>query len=191
MTAGAPRISRLRLERAVAALRRGGVVAYPTEAVWGLGCDPWDREAVLRLLVLKRRPLERGLILLAAAPEDLTPFLAPLPPERAAEIRGSWPGPVTWVVPSAPEAPAWVTGGHAGIAVRVTAHPPAAALCRAFGGPVVSTSANRSAGRPARTASAVRYTFGPHLDALLPGPTGGLARPTPIRDAVTGAYLRH
>ena len=185
---GAP--SRFRAQRAARALRAGGVVAYPTEAGWGLGCDPWDEAAVGRLLALKGRPAAQGLILIAAEPGQLTPFLAPLPPERAGEIHASWPGPVTWVLPAAVEVPAWLTGGRDTIAVRVTAHPAAALLCELAGGAIVSTSANRSAGRPARSAAAVRRIFGERIDAILPGPVGDLERPTPIRDGRTGAYLR-
>ncbi len=182
--------SPFRLQRAAAALRAGGVVAYPTEAVWGLGCAPWQGAAVERLLALKGRPAARGLILIAADFGQLTPFLAPLPRDLAGEIHASWPGPVTWVLPAAVQTPGWLTGGRDTVAVRVTAHPVAAALCRAFGGALVSTSANRCAGRPARSASAVRRYFGARIDALVPGALGGLARATPIRDGRTGAYLR-
>ncbi len=183
-------VSDFRLGLAARCLRGGGVVAYPTEAVWGLGCDPWNEAAVDRLLELKRRRRAQGLILIAATAEQLTPLLEPLPAEQADAIRSSWPGPVTWVLPAAPQAPAWVTGGRRSVAVRVTAHPVAAALCNAWGGPLVSTSANRRCGRPARSASAVRRCFGTTIDALVPGAVGALQRPTPIRDGRTGAYLR-
>ncbi|MBK5937648.1 MAG: Sua5/YciO/YrdC/YwlC family protein [Halorhodospira halophila] len=182
--------SPFRIGHAAAVLRRGGVVAYPTEAVWGLGCDPRRDDAVARLLALKGRPERQGLILIAAEPEQLGGFLAPLPEERAEEIRASWPGPMTWVLPASPRAPRWVSGGRDTVAVRVTAHPVAAALCRAFGGALVSTSANPSAGRPARSAPQVRRYFGTRIDALVPGRLGGLGRPTPIRDGRSGAYLR-
>ncbi len=184
------RVSGFRLRCAVAALRAGGVIAYPTEAVWGLGCDPWNEEAVRRLLRLKRRPEAQGLILIAASREQLAPLLAPLPRERAEEICASWPGPVTWLLPAAPGVPRWLTGGRQSVAVRVTAHPPAARLCSAYGSALVSTSANRSGGRAARSASEVRYDFGRQLDALLPGVVGGRCRPTPIRDGASGAYVR-
>ncbi|MFP4146937.1 MAG: L-threonylcarbamoyladenylate synthase [Halorhodospira sp.] len=182
--------SPFRLQRAVVALRSGGVVAYPTEAVWGLGCDPWCAAAIERLLSLKGRSAMKGLILIAAEPEQLTPFLAPLPTACAVQVHATWPGPVTWVLPAAEQTPAWLTGGRESMAVRVTAHPVASALCQAFGGALVSTSANRAAGRPARNASAVRRYFGERIDALVPGAVGDLQRPTPIRDGRTGAYLR-
>ena len=105
-------------------------------------------------------------------------------------MRASWPGPHTWIVPASLAAPRWITGAHAGIAVRVSAHPVVIELCNAYGGALVSTSANR-AGEPAAQAIAQldpRIVEG--VDAVLEGETGGLARPTDIRDARTGAALR-
>ena len=183
-------ISPFRVGVAAHAVRRGGVVAYPTEAVWGLGCDPANALAVVRLLALKGRDPAQGFIVLAATEDHLAGLLAPLPSDAEARMRASWPGPVTWVVPAAPHVPEWLTGGRDTLAVRITAHPVAAALCRAAGGPLVSTSANRSGARPARSATEVRLQFGRRIDALLPGPRGELDRPTPIREAVSGRYLR-
>jgi len=176
----------------VAALRRGGVVAYPTEAVWGLGCDPLDEAATLRLLALKQREVDKGLILIAADEAQLAPFIdmGALEPSQREAVRATWPGPHTWVVPSSIDAPAWVTGAHSGIAVRVSAHPMVVALCEAYGGAVVSTSANR-AGEPAAHAIGEldpRIVEG--VDAVSEGETGELDRPTEIRDARTGVALR-
>jgi L-threonylcarbamoyladenylate synthase len=171
-------------------LRTGGVVAYPTEAVYGLGCDPLDHTAFVRLLALKRRPDAKGVILIAADETQLAPFVTPLSKAATAHLRGSWPGPVTWIVPAASGVPGWLTGGRDTVAVRVTAHPLAAALCRAFGGALVSTSANRTGQPPARTALKVRQLFGNRLDGIVVGPLGGLARPTTIRDARTGSVIR-
>jgi len=171
-------------------IREGGVVAYPTEAVYGLGCDPLDPEAVGRLLAIKGRAEKKGLILIAANFDQLRPYLGELPPARFKKVRKSWPGPATWIFPAAPGTPKWLTGEHGTIAVRVTAHPIAAALCRSAGMALVSTSANRSGQPPARSATEVRRRLGPLLDVVLTGPTGDLKRPTPIRDARTGATLR-
>lgn len=171
-------------------LRRGGVVAYPTEGVYGLGCDPLDAGAAERLAALKGRPRGKGLIVIAAHLDSLRPLLAPLPPDVERRVGAAWPGPVTWVLPAAPGTPAWLTGGRPGLAVRVTAHPLAAALCRAVGGPIVSTSANRSGRRPARTALAVRRAFGAAVDVVLSGPLGGSAGPSEIRDAASGRVVR-
>src|SRR3569623_2573491 len=117
---------------AAALLRGGGVLAYPTEAVYGLGCDPHDQAAFARLFVLKQRPPSQGVLLIAADFAQIERYidLAKIPPEVRAQVEASWPGPNTWIFPRTAEVPAWVAGPHAGIALRVTAHAPAAALCR-------------------------------------------------------------
>lgn len=175
-----------------AALHSGGVVAYPTEAVYGLGCDPRNRAAFDKLFALKQRPPTQGVLLIGADFEQVAPYidLAAMPHEALASAQATWPGPHTWIFPRAAGVPEWIAGGHAGIALRVTAHEPAAALCRAFGGAIVSTSANRHGEPPARTADEVRAAFGTALDAILNAATGGLERPTPIRDAISGESVR-
>jgi L-threonylcarbamoyladenylate synthase len=178
------------IRRAAAIIRAGGVVAYPTEAVWGLGCDPLDAEAVARVLAIKERPASMGLILIAAAIEQLQPWIEPLSPELRAAIEATWPGPVTWVVPARPWVPHWVHGGRESLAVRVTDHAQSAALCRETGFPIVSTSANRSGRPPARTAAQVRRWFGDEVDLILGGATGGRSRPSEIRDASSGHLIR-
>ncbi len=171
-------------------LREGGIVAYPTEAVFGLGCDPWSAASVQRLLELKHRDMELGLILIAANFEQLVPFVAAVSGEVLNRIQRSWPGPVTWICPARPEVPSWVRGRHAGVAVRVTAHPPAVALCRMWDGALISTSANLSGRPPARDHLAVRRVFGKALGAIAPGGTGGAAKPSAICDALSGRVLR-
>ena len=179
-----------RVRRAARVLRAGGVIAYPTEAVYGLGCDPFDASAVLRVLALKRRAPDRGLIVIAADADALRPLLLPQPEEVMAAVLASWPGASTWLLPAAPGVPAWITGGSECVAVRVTAHPLAARLARAFGGPLVSTSANRSGRSAARTALKARRAFGAGVDYYLSGATGGAARPSTIRDARDGRIVR-
>jgi len=186
----AARLARHRLTLAAHWIGVGGLVAYPTEAVYGLGCDPNDGEAVRRLLALKARPEAKGLILIAADWAQLEPYVRPLDPGRMAAISATWPGPVTWLLPARPETPRWLTGDHATLAVRVTAHPLAAALCRRWGGPLVSTSANCAARPPARTVLAVHRALGAGPDYVLAGPCGGNPRPSSIRDGLTGAVLR-
>jgi L-threonylcarbamoyladenylate synthase len=178
------------LAAAVAAIRAGGIVAYPTEGVWGLGCDPANEDAVRRLPSLKQRPIEKGLILLAADEAQLTLWMAPLNPALAKRLRAMWPGPVTWIVPCRNDCPGWLTGNRDTLAVRVTAHPPARALCAAAGMALTSTSANPSGSMPLTTPAAVREAFGPAIGAVLDGPLGGLNGPTEIRDAHTGHILR-
>lgn len=178
------------IRRAARLLRRGGVVAYPTEAVFGLGCDPRDRKAVRRILRIKRRPWQKGLILIAADFEQLTPYLEPLDPALWDTVLASWPGPVTWLLPARRRVSRWLRGRHRTLAVRVTAHQQAAALCRAFGGAIISTSANRSGRPPVRTTLAVRGRLGRDVDFVLPGAVGGAARPSEIRDPASGRILR-
>ncbi len=180
------------LAAAVDALRAGGVIAYPTEAVYGLGCDPRNEAACSRLFALKQRPTGQGVLLIAAAFEQIAPYidLKATPAAAFARAQASWPGPHTWIFPRAAGIPAWIAGSHAGIALRLTAHAPAAQLCRAFGGALVSTSANRHGEPPARTAAAVHAAFGDGLAAILNGELGGLERPTPIRDAISGEVVR-
>jgi L-threonylcarbamoyladenylate synthase len=175
-----------------AALKAGGVVAYPTEAVFGLGCDPHNHAAFEKLFALKQRPPTQGVLLIGADFSHVAPYidLAATPREAIQRACAHWPGAHTWIFPRAANVPDWIAGGHAGIALRVTAHPPAAALCRAFGGALVSTSANRHGEPPARSADGVLAAFGDALDAILNESTGGLERPTPIRDAISGEVVR-
>ncbi len=183
-------MSSVHLSKAAGALRRGGVIAYPTEAVWGLGADPRNEAACKRILDLKRRSWDKGLILVASHEDQLAPFLDV--PSKAVWKRASitWPGPNTWVFPCTEETPIWISGDQASVAVRISAHPTVRALCERFGGAVVSTSANPAGREAALSATQVRLYFGERLDALLPGPLGGLARATSIRDAMTGHILR-
>ena len=132
----------------------------------------------------------KGVILIASRIEQLLPFMARLPADALSMLEQSWPGPVTWVVPAAPAIPAWLTGGRETLAVRVTAHPVASALCEACGMALVSTSANRSGLPPARTALEVRTRLGDGVDYILPGLVGGSPKPTEIREALTGRVLR-
>ncbi len=183
-------VADFRIKLAAQMMRAGGVIAYPTEAVWGLGCDPNNATAVLRLLALKRRDPAKGLILVAADVSQLQPYLQHLNETLLSRLYASWPGPQTWLVSDCGAAPAWIRGEHASVALRVSAHPQVAALCRAFGGPIVSTSANPTGRRPARAAQSVRNYFPAQLDYILCGALGGRAAPTPIRDLVSDRVLR-
>jgi L-threonylcarbamoyladenylate synthase len=174
------------LQHAARIVRDGGIVAYATEYCFGLGCDPLDRAAVLRLLRLKQRSVRKGLIVLAADADQIFPYVESIP----APVLTSWPGPHTWLLPARTEVPAWITGGRAKIAVRVTAHAQAAALCRAAGMAIISTSANRGGEAPARTDREARRRLGRFVDYVLVGRVGQAPAPTPIRDAETGTLVR-
>ena len=170
-------------------LKSGGILAYPTEAVFGLGCDPDNAWAVQRLLALKQRPVGKGLILIAADFAQLEPFVEPLEASVMSRIWPTWPGPVTWLLPARSVTPCWLTGRHDTLAVRVTAHLLAAALCRTAG-PLVSTSANRSNHPPARSALQVRLRLDGNFDDIVVGNCGGRAQPSTIRDGRTGEVIR-
>ncbi len=167
----------------------GGIVAYPTEAVFGLGCDPGSQNSLSRLIALKGRDARKGFILIAAEISQLDPWVIFPAGDARQRILQSWPGPYTWVVPARAGVDPWLTGGRATLAVRVTDHPVAAALCRLTGA-LVSTSANRSGRPPVRDSLRVRAVFGNRIDMVVPGEIGALAGPTEIRDALTGHLLR-
>ena len=182
--------ARLAIERAARVVRAGGLIAYPTEAVFGLGCLPQDRNAVMRLLAVKRRSWRKGLILIGASVAQIERFVV-LPPEPLrSEVLSSWPGPVTWVLDARRKAPRWIGGNRRSIAVRVTAHPVANRLCARVGKAIVSTSANVSRRPPHRQILRLRRDLGRAVDYVLAGALGELANPTPIRDGRSGRVLR-
>ncbi len=176
---------------AVEVLKNKNVIAYPTEAVFGVGCDPDSEIAVNRLLELKQRPVEKGLILIAAHFEQLKPYIddSMLSEAQRQAIFACWPGPVTFVFPAKATTPRWLTGRFDSLAVRVTDHPQVIALCEAYGKPLVSTSANLTGLLPCRTDDEVRQQFGADFP-VLEGNTGGRQNPSEIRDALTGELFR-
>lgn len=183
--------SGLNMSVVLQALNNQQVVAYPTEAVFGLGCDPDSEQAVEALLALKQRPRDKGLILIADSYAQLLPYIddSQLSAERREQIFASWPGPVTWVMPAKPSTPQWLTGRFTSLAVRVSDHPLVKELCRQYGKPLVSTSANLSAQPPCRTAAAVKLQFGQSFP-VLEGDVGGRQNPSEIKDAATGELIR-
>ena len=177
------------LQQIAQKIRRGAVIAYPTEAVWGLGCDPFNATAVARLLALKNRPEHKGLILVAADIEQFAWLLDGLTTEQMAQLTASWPGPNTWLVPHHNRVPEWISGAHDSVAIRVSAHPLVAELC-ALTGPLVSTSANPSGLLPAKSRLRIEQYFHGQLDAVLSGELGQSSSPSTIRDLHTGQVLR-
>jgi len=182
----------LSVDQAATVLKRGSVIAYPTEAVWGLGCDPMNHAAVLRLLEIKQRDVDKGLILIASHLDQFKSLLdyAALPTDRLAEVLATWPGPHTWVMPARALAPRWITGVHTGIAVRISAHPVVTALCNAFDGALVSTSANLAGAAAPKLLSEFEPALLARIDGVVEGAIGALQRPTPICDARSGVVLR-
>lgn len=178
------------IQHAASIMQNGGVIAYPTEAVFGLGCDPSNENAVMHLLKLKQRSPEQGLILIAANIEQLQPWIADVSEEQFAQAKQTWPGPFTWVFPAKSCVPHWIKGKHSTIAVRVTAHPIARGLCIQFNGAIVSTSANTHGSAPAKTVEEVKLIFDEQIDCIVSGDLGELKNPTEIRDVISGKIIR-
>lgn len=180
------------LKQAVSCIEKGNIIAYPTEGVYGLGCDPFNEQAVNRLLALKNRPLEKGLIIVAASPNQLNGYVdwQALTAEQRKAILKSWPGPTTWIVPANPSLPHWVTGGRETVAVRVSAHSIVQALCQQWDKPLISTSANPTSQPPAESCQQCQEYFGSEVCCYLEAPLGDLNQPTAIYHAQTGEKLR-
>lgn len=171
-------------------MKQGGVIAYPTEYCFGLGCDPQNEAATRRILKIKRRRVDQGLILIAATREQIEVY-ANLPgsPMRD-KILASWPGPVTWLLARVGNAPCWITGKHQTIAMRMTDHPIAGELCRQFGGALVSTSANRSGEAELTSAAAVTQSMQTEVDFIVDAAVGDAIAPSRICDGTTGELFR-
>lgn len=176
------------VSRASEVLLRGGIIAYPTEGVFGLGCLPDDVSAVERILRLKRRDVGKGLILIASDMDQLAGWVS-LPDGRS--VPEPDPShPVTWIVPPGPCVPPVILGQHKNLAMRITSNPIAAAICDAVDSPIVSTSANLSGKPTARNRFALRRQFGAHVDYIVPGDCGPASGASEIRDLSTGKVLR-
>lgn len=176
------------LDTACRALVQGNIIAYPTEAVYGLGCLP-AAGPVEQLLKIKRRSVRKGLILIAATPLQLAPYVYFPDVDSCERVLPTWPGPVTWLLPARPGLPSWLTGEYSTLAVRVSAHPVVQALCLAAG-PLISTSANPANQPPALNRQQLRSYFGSKLAYIVPGALGGRQRPTAILDGCSGQVVR-
>lgn len=181
-------LNRLSISQAQTSIEAGNVIAYPTEAVYGLGCDPWNECAVHQVLALKHRPVEKGLILVIADWAQLFPLIQPLTEAQLLAVRQTWPGHVTWVFPKSEQVPSWVSGAFDTIAIRMSAHPVTRAL--ALKQPLISTSANQSGLEPARSWDEVLAQFPEGIEGCVEGVLGGALQPSTIRDVLTGACLR-
>jgi len=180
------------LSLAITRLKQGRVIAYPTEAVYGLGCDPMCQDAVQTLVDFKRRPINKGLILVAGDFELLAPFVdvVKIPDDMWKKINQSWPGPYTWVLPKSTHCPPWVSGDFDSVAVRVSDHPIVKQLTAQFKQPIVSTSANLAGLAPALNAQQVTSMFGDSLGEIVDAPLGEQRQPSQILDAMTGKRFR-
>jgi len=175
------------IKQAVKILQEGGIIAYPTEGVFGLGCDPFNQTAVMRLLKIKQRDVTKGLILIAASWDQVTDLikltnidLPKLDPKN----------PITWVFPATKKPPMWVRGDFKSIAIRITTHPLAKKLCQKFGGPIISTSANLAGQNPIQNTKQAQEQFAAIIDFILPGEVGDLNKPSQICDIKTSQLIR-
>lgn len=181
-------IKRLDVKQALDALRLGHVLAYPTEAVYGFGCDPFQGDAVERIVALKGRSFAKGLIILISDWPQLFPLIGDLPMSAFEMLEETWPGPTTWIFPKSTLVPQWLCGEHNSIAIRMTAHPVARQLCQL--GPIVSTSANYQGQSPARSLNEIDQLFAEDLDGVVLGELGLEQQPSAIYDVLTGTRLR-
>lgn len=177
------------LQQAIETCEKGGVIAYPTEAVFGLGCLPLNESAVRRILKLKQRSVHKGLILIAADIEQFDMFVDFSKVKNLQRIRDSWPGPITWLVSARYQTPYWLTGIYETLAVRVSDNPTVQALCGELGS-IVSTSANPQATSPAKSSQQVSAYFKMDIDYVIPAQITNTMRPTEIRNAITGDIVR-
>ncbi|MDK1024527.1 MAG: L-threonylcarbamoyladenylate synthase [Gammaproteobacteria bacterium] len=171
-------------------LRQGGIIAYPTEGVWGLGCLPWNEPGARRILQLKRRPESKGMILVAASIAQVSDYLEGLEQNQLKLLAESWPGPVTWLVPDNGTAPSWIVGDHDTVALRVSAHPVIQSICGQIKSALISTSANLAGRAPAKNSLQIRRNFGASLDYIYPGELGRLRKPTEIRHLLANCVVR-
>jgi L-threonylcarbamoyladenylate synthase len=175
---------------AVDALSSGGVIAYPTEYCFGFGCDPRNVKALARLLDIKQRQPEQGVILIAASLEQVSCYAELQNLAGLSQITDSWPGPNTWVIPAKPAVSKWLRGKHSSIAMRISDHPVCLSLCRQFNHPIVSTSANRHGQDALLTAADVSREFADQLDYIVDAPVGDAIQASTIRDAISGQQFR-
>lgn len=171
-------------------IRDGGVIAYPTETVWGLGCDPFNIGALERVIEIKKRDADKGLILVAANIEQFDFLLHDADEQTIEKLKASWPGAVTWLVPHNNRVPQLVHGQFDTVAIRVSSHPMVQQLCSEVAGPIVSTSANFSGKPTVRSAVQTQCVLGRYLDFILSGPVGLANAPSRIIDMKTGRVIR-
>lgn len=167
-------------------LQHGGVLAYSTETVLGLGCNPNNQDATNKILWLKNRAVENGLIVVVENVESLQHYSQTLNQEQITTI--SKTEKTTWLLPANDSVPNWVTGSHDKVAVRITNHPIAGLLSTSTNG-IISTSANISSYKTLASQNEVREWFGPHVDYIVIGEMGS-EKPSQIKDLLTGEVIR-
>lgn len=178
------------IKQAAVTVSLGGTVVYPTEGVYGMGCDFRNEEAVHKILQLKQRPVGKGLVLIASHVQQVLPLIVPQQRFDLARALKTWPGHATWVFPKSKLTPAWVSGDHGTVAVRVSQHPAVKALCDQLGQALVSTSANISGQGTASNCQELKTIWQADVDYYLDLPLGDNKCPSSIRLANSGSVLR-
>jgi L-threonylcarbamoyladenylate synthase len=176
------------IKKAVTLLQHGGVIAYPTEGVYGLGCDPFNGLACQRLSSIKERPSTKAFVLVASDFKQIESLIDTIQIPDLDSILATWPGAVTWVFPASSNGMAQLL--QTSLAIRISAHPVVRALCHAFGKPIISTSANLSTETPLLNITEVQKQFENKVDLIIDAELGNLSGPTPIYDALTKKILR-
>mgnify|MGYP000182744605 FL=1 len=177
---------------ALETFQQGGIVAYPTEAVFGLGCDPDNEQAIEKLLSIKSRSVDKGLILLAGNYSQLLPYIddSKIPQDKRFTVLSRWPDGVTQLVAKNANTSTLLTGKFNTLAVRITSQPDVVALCTATNKPIVSTSANLAGEMPAKTWQAIPHELANKIDFIIQGETLGFDQPSTIIDALSGEVIR-
>ena len=184
-------MTKLNIQLACQALKQGNIIAYPTEAVWALGCDPCNETAVNKILRVKDRSINKGLILIGGSVDQFEPLLSGLGIEHRDTLDASWPGHVTWLVPDPDHLiPHWIKGSHQSVAIRVSAHPVVQKLCATFAGPLVSTSANVAGEEEIRSRIILEDKFADHIGCIVDGEIGQAVKPSEMRELFSGNVIR-
>ena len=173
------------INQAADIIKNGGLIAYPTETVYGLGADPYNAEAIQKIFTAKGRVEDKGIILLIRGVDDLSRLVRAVSPTAQMLIEAFWPGPLTLVFRANPDLSPALLGGRDTIALRHSSSPIATQLLTALGGPLTSTSANRSTEPPARSASEVQNALGEYLDLILDGGPSDSTIPSTLVDVST------
>ena len=165
------------------------VFAYPTEGVWGLGCNPFSEKAVNKLINLKKRPKNKGIIVLAGSLQQLLPFTQHLSEKLKKRMNSKWPGPHTWLVPSSSETPKWLLGPTGLLALRLSNHKTVKELTKSLNMPICSTSEKISRKKPAKDSEEIR-TFCYDKVHRIEGKLDSLKKPTPVQNLESKEWLR-
>jgi len=157
------------IKEAVRLLKQGGLIAFPTETYYGLGVDPFNKEALQRLFRVKQRTVDKAVLVLVADKSQVKLFADSEPVGFNDLMTGFWPGPLTLVFPARSTLPELLTGGTGTVGIRQSPDRTASRLLREYSGPITATSANRSGALPATTAAEVNEIFGSDVDLVLDG----------------------